>query len=205
MHCTSSCGAISLSHVETWATEKERIPVKTYRCAIIGLTNIAGGLATASLTGGRHPLPYSHASALAMIPRARVVAVCELVPALAQQFLDHWGDTWPNIHVYTDYREMLQREGIDVLSVCTPDNRHAAVVIDAANYGIPAIFCEKPLATTLTDADQMIEAIERNGTVFSVDHTRRWDPYFHRVKEIIDAGMIGLAATRFWYTCCMLN
>ncbi len=169
--------------------------MKTYRCAIIGLTNIASAPVTASLSGGRHPLPYSHASALAMIPNARVVAVCELVPAMAQHFLDQWGDTWEDIHVYADYREMLAREEIDILSVCTPDNKHAAIVVDAADRGVPAIFCEKPLATTLADADRMIEAVERNGTVFSVDHTRRWDPYFHRAKEIIDAGMIGTVRT----------
>jgi predicted dehydrogenase len=68
-------------------------------------------------------------------------------------------------------------------------------VIDAADRGIPAIFCEKPLATTLADADQMIAAVERNRTIFSVDHTRRWDPYFHRVKELIDAGAIGTVRT----------
>jgi predicted dehydrogenase len=169
--------------------------MKTYRCAIIGLTNIASGPATPTLTGGRHPLPYSHASALAAIPNVRVVAVCELVPALAQQFLDQWSGTWDDIHLYSDYREMLEREEIDILSVCTPDDKHAAIVVDAADRGIPAIFCEKPLATTLEDADRMIEAVERNGTVFSVDHTRRWDPYFHRVKELIDAGAIGTVRT----------
>jgi predicted dehydrogenase len=175
--------------------KSERNRVKTYRCAIIGLTNIASGPATPSLTGGRHPLPYSHASALAMIPNARVVAVCELVPAMAQQFLAEWSETWGEMHVYSDYREMLEREEIDILSVCTPDNKHATIVVDAADRGVPAIFCEKPLATTLADADRMIAAVERNGTVFSVDHTRRWDPYFHRVKEIIDAGMIGTVRT----------
>lgn len=169
--------------------------MKTYRCAIIGLTTIAGGPATPSLAGGRHPLPYSHASALAMIPNARVVAVCDLVPALTQQFLAQWRATWGEMHVYSDYRAMLAREEIDILSVCTPDDKHAAIVVDAADRGVPAIFCEKPLATTLADADRIIAAVERNGTVLAVDHTRRWDPYFHRVKEVIAAGMIGTVRT----------
>jgi predicted dehydrogenase len=169
--------------------------VKTYRCAIIGLTNIASAPVAPSLSGGRHALPYSHASALAMIPNTRVVAVCDIVPALTASFLAQWGTTWPDIQVYDDYREMLAREEIDILSVCTPDNRHADIVIAAAERGIPAILCEKPLATTLRDADRMIAAIEQHGTAVAVEHTRRWDPFFHRAKEIIDAGMIGAVRT----------
>jgi predicted dehydrogenase len=169
--------------------------VKTYRCAIIGLTNIAAAPVTPSLSGGRHALPYSHASALAMIPNTRVVAVCELVPTLADKFLVQWGTTWDDIHVYSDYREMLDREEIDILSVCTPDDKHADIVVEATDRGIPAILCEKPLATTLRDADRMIAAVERNKTVFAVEHTRRWDPFFYRVRELIDAGVIGQVRT----------
>lgn len=169
--------------------------MKTYRCAIIGLTSIASAPVTPSLSGGRHALPYSHASALAMIPNAQVVAVCDIVPQLIDDFTAQWRETWPDLAVYRDYRELLAREEIDILSVCTPDDRHAAIVIAAAERGVPAILCEKPLATTLADADRMIAAIERHGTVVAVEHTRRWDPFFHRAKEIIDAGMIGPVRT----------
>jgi len=169
--------------------------VKTYRCAIIGLTAIASAPVTPSFSGGRHALPYSHASALAMIPNTRVVAVCDIVPAATARFAEQWGATWPDMRIYTDYREMLACEEIDILSVCTPDDRHADIVIAAAERGIPAILCEKPLATTLADADRMIAAIERHGTVVAVEHTRRWDPFFHRAKELIDAGTIGEVRT----------
>jgi predicted dehydrogenase len=161
------------------------------RCAIVGLTWITSGPATPSLHGGRMALPYSHAAALARIPAARVTAICDIVPAAAERFLDEWGETWPGITTYTDVSAMLDEEEIDVLAVATPDDRHAAIVIDAAARGIPAIMCEKPLATTLADADRMIEAIETHGTILSVEHTRRWDPFFHQVKALIDAGRIG--------------
>jgi predicted dehydrogenase len=169
--------------------------VKTYRCAIIGLTWIASAPITPTLSGGRQALPYSHASALAMLPNATVVAVCDIVPAAAERFVGQWGETWPGVKTYTDYQEMLANEEIDILSVCTPDDRHADIVIAAAERGIPAILCEKPLATTLADADRMIAAIERHGTVVAVEHTRRWDPFFHRAKELIDAGTIGEVRT----------
>lgn len=169
--------------------------MKTYRCALVGLSGITSAPVSTSLAGGRHALPYSHASALAAIPEAEVVAICDMVPALNESFVERWGETWPEMTPYTDVQEMIAREKIDVLAVCTPDDKHAEIVILAADKGIPAILCEKPLATTLHDADRMIEAIERNKTVCSVEHTRRWDPFFHRAKEIIDAGLIGEVRT----------
>lgn len=161
------------------------------RCAIVGLTWITSGPVTSNLHGGRMALPYSHAAALDRIPDARVTAICDIVPDVVARFLDQWDATWPGIQPYTEVIEMLDREQIDVLAVATPDDRHAEIVITGAARGIPAIMCEKPLATTLADADRMIAAIDAHGTILSVDHTRRWDPFFHQVKALIDAGRIG--------------
>jgi len=161
------------------------------RCAIIGLTGIASAPAEDSLRGGRSVLPYSHASSLARIPGATVVAICDIVPAMTEKFVAQWGTTWPDMQVYHDANQMLAGQDIDVLAVVTPDNRHADLVIAAAERGIPAIMCEKPLATSLEDADRMIAAVEKHNTLISVEHTRRWDPYWHQVKRMIDSGAIG--------------
>lgn len=165
------------------------------RCAIVGLTWITSGVAAPSLSGGRMALPYSHAAALARIPAARVTAVCDIVPALTEHFVAQWGDTWPGIETYTDVTAMLDQEEIDVLAVATPDDRHTEIVIAAAARGIPAIMCEKPLATSLAAADRMIAALDTHATVLTVEHTRRWDPFFHQVKALIDAGRIGEVRT----------
>ena len=169
--------------------------VTELRCALIGLSSIASAPATPSLAGGRHPLPYSHASALARIPGVTLAAVCDLMPEATSRFVDQWGATWPDLQVYNDAYKMLDSEQIDILGICTPDDKHADLVIAAAERGIPAIMCEKPLATTLADADRMIAAIEKAGTVVAVEHTRRWDPFYGRVKELIDAGRIGEVLT----------
>lgn len=167
----------------------------TLRCALVGLSGIASAPAEASLAGGRNLLPYSHAAALAIIPDATLVAACDIVPRLTDGFVAQWGETWPNLRTYHDVSEMLHNEAIDVLAVVTPDDRHAEIVIAATERGIPAIMCEKPLATTLLDADRMIDAVERRGTILSVEHTRRWDPFFHQAKALIDAGRIGTVLT----------
>jgi predicted dehydrogenase len=136
--------------------------------------------------------PYSHASAVDRIPQdVELVAICDLMQPLIDKFKEQWGSRWPNLNVYTDFRAMIATEKPDILLVATPDDKHAFIVEAAADLGVPAILCEKPLATTLADADKMIAAIERNGTLLTVEHTRRWDPFFYRVRELIDAGVIG--------------
>ena len=165
--------------------------VTELRCALIGLSSITSAPVTPSLSGGRNPLPYSHASALARISEVTVAAVCDLLPEATSRFVDQWGATWPDLRVYNDAYAMLASEQIDILGVCTPDDKHVDLVVAAAERGIPAIMCEKPLATALEDADTMIAAVEKAGTVVAVEHTRRWDPFYGRVKELIDAGKIG--------------
>ncbi|MGC4190990.1 MAG: Gfo/Idh/MocA family oxidoreductase [Thermomicrobiales bacterium] len=166
------------------------------RCGLVGLTFIASAPAVPTITGGRGILPYSHASALARMPhQIELVAICDIVPAMIDRFTEQWGTTWPDLRTYLNVHEMIAKEDLDIIAVVTPDDRHADIVVAAANAGIPAIMCEKPLATTLADADRMIAAIEANGTLMTVEHTRRWDPYYHQVKALIEAGKIGEVRT----------
>ena len=165
--------------------------MREYRCALVGLSDIAGAPAEPTLAGVRWALPYSHAAALARIPSARVVAACDLDPTREEHFARTWRPVWPELRTYRDFARMLAAEDLDVLGVCTPDDRHADIVIAAAERGVRAIMCEKPLATSLADADRMVAAIEMSGTICAVDHTRRWDPFYARVKELIEAGRVG--------------
>ncbi len=133
-----------------------------------------------------------HATGLVGMDNARLVAGCDLNEDTLSAFGEHWRGTWDDVALYTDYQEMLDRERLDVLTVATPDNRHVAPVVDAANAGVKAIFCEKPLATSLADADRMRAAVEENGVLFSVDHTRRWNPLWpHMVEDVIGGGQVG--------------
>jgi predicted dehydrogenase len=163
-----------------------------YRAGIVGLTGIAasrGGQAPDPVLGSPHP--GSHAAAYAHIPTTRVVGACDLVPALTEQFREQWGATWPEARTYTDYRQLLSEGQLDLLSVVTSDHRHAQIVVDAAEAGVKGIFCEKPIATTLADADRMIAACRASGTVLSIDHTRRWRAIWHQVRNLIRSGELG--------------
>ena len=164
----------------------------TYRVGIVGLTGIGAGPAPegpSTIFGSR--MPHSHAAGYAAHPRTDVVAVCDLVPELLGRFRARWKHVWPVVATYTDYRAMLAREGLDIISVVTSDDRHADIVVDAADTPVKGILCEKPIATTLADADRMIDAVERAGVPMVVDHTRRWLPEYHLAREILRSDELG--------------
>jgi predicted dehydrogenase len=129
-----------------------------------------------------------------VLPDVELVAVCDLKPELLEQFRVACGSVLPNARTYTDYRELLEREKVDLLTVATSDHRHAEIVVDAAAAGVRGILCEKPIATTLADADRAIEACERRGVVLSINHTRRWRPEWH--AGLAQLGDGGLGAVR---------
>ena len=168
-----------------------------YRVGIVGATWIAVRpircLAPAPFRNdiGNAIGGVSHAATLAMLPNTELAAVCDLVPGLLDDFKAAWADDLPNVNTYTDYREMLAREDLDILTVATSDNRHTDIVVDGANAGVKGILCEKPLATSLEDADRMIEACGERGIPLHVDHNRRWSPLIHKVRDELRAGAIG--------------
>ncbi len=165
---------------------------QTYHAAIVGLTGIgasAPGRAPDAVLGSS--MPHSHAHAYARDPRTSVVAVCDLLPALLDKFQDSWKAAFPEARGYTDVHEMLAQERIDLLSVVTSDHRHAQIVVDAVASGVKGIFCEKPIATTLADADRMLAACRERGVPLLIDHTRRWYPDFLEARRLVRAGEIG--------------
>lgn len=163
-----------------------------YKAVIVGLTGIG---ANRPAEPGDAPLfgamPRSHASAYHRHPQTEVVAVCDIRPQALEDFRTRWGDVWPDVRLYTDYREMLRKEQPELVSVVTPDHLHADITVDAAEGGAKAILCEKPIATTLEDADRMIAAAEANNVLLSVEHTRRWSPTFQKARELARQGDLG--------------
>jgi predicted dehydrogenase len=133
----------------------------------------------------------AHAYAYSQQPDVELVAVCDLNPAAFDRFYARSRLARGAVREYTDYRKMLADEGLDLVSVVTPDDHHAAPVVAAAGAGVKGILCEKPIAGSLADADRMIEAVEATGTHLLVDHTRCFDPAYTRVFDAIKAGAIG--------------
>jgi predicted dehydrogenase len=87
--------------------------------------------------------------------------------------------------VHADYRELLAREDVDAVDVCTPEFLHAEQVVAAAEAG-KHVLCEKPIAASLADADAMIEACSRSGVRLMVAHSRRFTPRYLRLHGALD-------------------
>ncbi len=166
--------------------------MKTYTAAVIGLSQISQGRSPrpAALPAA-DPMPRSHVAAYAAHRQVKLVGVCDLMPAAIEKFNATWRDKHPDTRLYADFREMLATEKPDIVSVITPDDKHADIVVHAAHSGVKAIWCEKPIATTVADADRMIEAVEKYGVAMTVSHTRRWLPTFHRLRELVRARTYG--------------
>lgn len=159
----------------------------SYRAGIVGCSGIAIARGERSAGPNRSPLPHSHASAFDATPNAQVVAVCDIF----QSALDNYVATWGSTNTYLDFREMFEKEQLDLVSIVTPDHLHADVFVAACDAGVKGIFCEKPISTTLADADRMIEAAERSGVKVVVNHTRRFDPFYRHAKWLVEQGTIG--------------
>ena len=137
------------------------------------------------------PVLVSHAASLAKISEIQVVAVCDVSAARIKRFFHNWSDTWPGTRSYTDYSEMMRREELDLIAVCTPEHLHVEPVVAAAESGVKGILCEKPIATSLEDADRMIKACDNNNVVLNIEYTRRWSPLFLTVRQVLRSGAIG--------------
>ena len=163
-----------------------------YRVGIVGASGIVINAPRGEPSPPLDREVYSaHVGSLSHMPDVELAAICDIDPEALERFKSAWSERWPETRLYADYREMLAGEDLDILTVATSDHRHSQIVIDGAESGLKGIFCEKPIATTLEDADAMIAACERNGVKMSVNHSRRWFPLYHKVRQTIRSGAIG--------------
>ena len=90
----------------------------------------------------------------------------------------------------TNWQEVVTRDDVDVVDICSPGYTHAPIAIAAAQAG-KILFCEKPLANTLSEAEQMLDAAQKNGCVHMICHNYRRAPAVSLARQLIEAGEIG--------------
>jgi predicted dehydrogenase len=161
--------------------------VERYRAAIIGLGRISSTIDEEVVGNHAVMLPMSHMGCFREVPQVEVVAGADPYEEQRDDFSRRWGVT----NVYADYREMLERERPDIVSVATSAKPRPGIVNDCARAGVKAILAEKPLAFSLAETDEMIDTCRENGTLLAVGCTRRWDAYWNGAKALIEAGEIG--------------
>ena len=104
--------------------------------------------------------------------------------------LDAFADQWRYESVETDWKVAVQREDIDAVDICTPNDTHAEIAIAAARAG-KMVLCEKPLARTLAEAKNMVEAIAATGVMNTVWYNYRRLPAVTLAKQIVTSGKLG--------------
>ncbi|WP_295113707.1 Gfo/Idh/MocA family protein [uncultured Methanobrevibacter sp.] len=97
---------------------------------------------------------------------------------------------------YTDYCELLSNPEIEVVSVCVPTTFHHAVVMEAIKHK-KHVLVEKPIAFTLSEAEEMIAAAKEAGVTLATGHVERFNPAVQKAKELIDDGVIGDIVSAF--------
>jgi scyllo-inositol 2-dehydrogenase (NAD+) len=164
---------------------------KTYRVAIIG-TGRMGGLMEDGIPPGSFSKPYAHFSAYSAIPETEVVAVANRGAERMQRFVDRFGGpAGTAFRTYLDYRELLEQERPDLVSVTTPSLARAEPIIAAANAGVKGIYAEKGLCASLEEADRIGEAVRRNGVAFNWGAMRRHHDGYRQLAGAIARGEIG--------------
>jgi predicted dehydrogenase len=159
------------------------------RAGIIGTARV-GSWYEDLLAETPEQIPSSHAGCYAAHPNTVLVAGSDLDPDRLQKFGERWGIA-PE-HRYADYRQMLEQEKLDVVSVVTAwGHDHAAILPVVAQSGVKGIFAEKPLATSMAEADEIVRLVQAHGVKLACAYYRRYNPRYHALRRLIDSGAVG--------------
>ena len=159
------------------------------RAGVIGLGRIGSTFDDEITRGGTFFLPYCHAPAYHESPLVELVAGADLDGQQRTWFAERWG--LDEAHVHADYKAMLRREDLDLVSVCTSARPRAAIIEECARAGVRGIWAEKPIAMGLAEADSALHVCSEHGTKMAVNCHRRWNALFREIKRMIDAGDFG--------------
>jgi predicted dehydrogenase len=169
----------------------------TYRAAIVGLGFIGGGDQVSGDRLGQQVvnLDGTHVEALTRNARIQLVAGSSRDEGRRQRFAARTG-----VPTYADWAELLAREEPELVSIATYAPVHAEITRACAARGARAVYCEKPIATRLCDADRMSAACAKAGTLLVVNHNRRFNANLRRLRDFVAGGGLGdlAACTLEW-------
>lgn len=121
-------------------------------------------------------------------PAIELVAACEIDRTNAEAFHARC----PDVPIFADIKEMVRETRPDIISICTPAGTHRAVAEAIFDILPPRyLWCEKPLATSIADAQWIVRACNDAMTGLLVSYLRRWTPLWQRVRELIDKNSVG--------------
>jgi predicted dehydrogenase len=150
---------------------------------IAGMQPVRMAVIGAGFMGERHARIY------AGLPDVELVAVCDVRETAARELAARTGAS-----AYSDFAALLRRDDLDAVSVCTPDGLHREPC-ELALRGGRHVLVEKPIATTVADAEAIVEASARAGVVLLVGHCLRFDPRYDQARQAVERGELGAVQT----------
>ncbi len=133
----------------------------------------------------------SHLEVYKKLKDVDVVGLCDLDLERAKNLATEFkvGKT------YTDYWDLVEKEKLDMVDICTPVSTHARIVCDTAK-AVPAILVEKPMALTVSDCDTMIKAVKKHGSKLCIGHNQIFSPNVQKAKSIVNSDAFNLFCFR---------
>ena len=157
--------------------------------------NTVGSIARIGVIGpgsrGQHLMSF-----LVKNPKVKIVALCDIY----QPSIDKALEMAPEAKVYNDYRRLLEDKNVDAVLIATPLDKHYQMVMDAFDAG-KHVFCEKSIAYSLDETQQIYQKYLASNRVFFVGQQRLFDPRYIKAVEMVHSGMFGeISGLRtFWH------
>ncbi|MGD8779640.1 MAG: Gfo/Idh/MocA family oxidoreductase [Ignavibacteria bacterium] len=131
---------------------------------------------------------YKHLPSMAKVEGVKVEAFCDIIPERAKNLAEKYGDS--NSLVTEDYKEVLDRDDIEVIHVCTPNNSHSEITVAALESG-KHVMCEKPMAKTDAQAKAMLDAAKKTGKLLTIGYQNRFREDSLFLKGLCEKGELG--------------
>ncbi len=156
---------------------------KKYKAAVIG----CGKAGAEEWNYSKDIRPETHAACYKNHSKIDLVALVDI----DRKKLESAGKYFPDVPLFNSAEKMFLKIKPDIVSITANSNSHASLVKMAAKYKIPAILCEKPIAESIKQAEEMIKICKKNNSLLFINHQRRFDPLLQQWQAKIKNGLIG--------------
>jgi predicted dehydrogenase len=129
----------------------------------------------------------THAGSYHINSKTKIVSFSDL----DKKKLLKYGKKYNVDNTYQNSSEMLKNENLDAVSICTHADSHLKLVEESIKNNVKGIFLEKPISNNLKNAQKIIEICKENKVILSINHRRRFDPFFHSINKFLKTKKIG--------------
>ena len=155
-----------------------------YKCAVIGLGRIGSSFGSDPKRTGQ---TWTHTDAYKKCAFTELTGAVEIDPKSEERFKK----ANPDVPVYKTIKDLFGKHKIDMVSICTPTEKHFHIFSELTKHDVKAIFCEKPLSGSVGESEKIVSISRDKGIVSAVNYSRRWQASYNLVADLIKSARIG--------------